>query len=342
MKYSVDQIAKLLGGTVEGDHSVVLSDFGNINTATEGALTFLSNMKYEPYIYTTQASAVLVATDFTPTRPIQTTLIRVANPYESLAQLLQLYAAQQTVTYTGVHPTAIVDESVQIPTECTIGAYSVIEAGVTLGEQVVIQSHCVIGQNCRIGAGCTLHPRVTLYSDTIIGERCRIHSGSVIGADGFGFAPTDHGYDKIPQLGHVEIGDDVEIGANSCIDRATMGVTRVASGVKVDNLVQIAHNCTVGEHTVLAAQVGLAGSSHIEEWCQLGGQVGIAGHLSVGHHSRLGGQTGVLGNIDPHSVVMGAPAMPVGKALRAFAVLPQLPDMIRRVEKLEKSNTEHS
>ncbi len=337
--YTVADIAKLIGGTLEGDGTAQLQGFAGIEQAKAGDLSFLANMKYEPYLYTTHASAVLVDERFVPTQPCSTTLIRVANPYETLSQLMRLYVSQQEPHWTGVHPTAIVDPSVEIPKECIIGPYVCIEADVKLGEQVIIAAHCVIGANCTIGDHTTLHPRVTLYSDSIIGNHCRIHAGTVIGADGFGFAPTEHGYDKIPQIGHVEIGDHVEIGANSCVDRATMGVTRIASGVKIDNLVQIAHNCTVDEHTVIAAQAGLAGSAHIKEWCQLGGQVGIAGHLTVGDHSQLGGQTGVLGNLQPHSVVMGTPAMPVGKALRAFATLPKLPELMRRVDKLEEQTS---
>ena len=337
--YTVADIAKLIGGSLEGDGTASLQGFAGIEQAKAGDLTFLANMKYEPYIYTTKASAVLVAQDFTPSQQCATTLIRVADPYGTLSQLMRLYVSQQEPLWTGVDPTAIIDESVEIPSKCIIGPYVCIERGVKLGEYCIISAHCVISSGCTIGEYTTLHPRVTLYADCSVGHHCRIHAGAVIGADGFGFAPTEHGYDKIPQIGHVEIGDHVEIGANSCIDRATMGVTRIASGVKIDNLVQIAHNCTVDEHTVIAAQAGLAGSAHIKEWCQLGGQVGIAGHLTVGDHSQLGGQTGVLGNLKPHGVVMGAPAMPVGKALRAFAMLAKLPELVRRVDKLEADYT---
>lgn len=337
MQSTVRDIAQWVQGSVEGDDTVVLSAFGKIENATSGELTFLANPKYEPYIYTTQASAVLVSKDFQPKQAVHTTLIRVENAYDALALLLQkVQAYEATEKPHGIHPTAIVDPSARIAEDCYIGAYVCIGKNVKIEEGCLIYPHSYVGANCRIASGTTLYPRVTLYNGTQVGKHCIIHSGAVLGADGFGFAPTETHYEKIPQIGYVRIGDNVEIGANTCIDRAAMGATEIANGVKLDNLVQIAHNCSVGENTVIAAQAGMAGSSHVGAWCQLGGQAGVAGHIHVGDGSRLGGQTGVLGDIAPKSVLLGSPGMPVTKALRAYTLLPQLPEWERRLRKVEQ------
>lgn len=336
LEFSAEQIAQILQGVVEGDPKTLVYDFAKIEEASTGQLTFLSNSKYEPFLYSTKASIVLVNTDFVPREPYQATLIRVPDAYAALAQLMQLVEAQLNVRPTGVHPRAVIAEGVDISTAAYIGAGAVIEEGVRLGKGCYIYPNVYIGRGSTIGADCTLYPNVVVYHRCEIGARCILHAGAVIGADGFGFAPQLDGYHKIPQLGNVVIEEDVEVGANTCIDRAVMGSTRIRRGAKLDNLVQIAHNCEVGSHTVMAAQGGMAGSSKIGSWCQTGGQVGIAGHLSIGDRVQLGGQTGVLGNIENDKVMLGSPAMDARNAMRAYAVLNKLPELYRTVGQLEK------
>lgn len=280
---------------------------------------------------------VLVNESFEPKEPIKATLIRVPDAYAALAQLLQMVAQmQQANAPTGVHPTAVVAEGVVVPDDSYVGAYVCIEPRATIGAGCRLYPHVYIGHGATVGDGSMLYPHVTLYQGVRVGKRCVIHAGAVIGADGFGFAPEADGYHKIPQLGSVIIEDDVEIGANTCIDRAVMGDTIIHQGAKLDNLVQVAHNCSVGKHTVMAAQAGMAGSSHVGEWCQLGGQVGVAGHLKIGDRVNAGGQTGVLGNIEPGRTIMGSPAMDARNAMRAYVYLSKLPEMEKRLSKLEK------
>ncbi|MDO4691510.1 MAG: UDP-3-O-(3-hydroxymyristoyl)glucosamine N-acyltransferase [Porphyromonadaceae bacterium] len=336
LEFRVQQIAQMLDARVEGDADRVVSSFGKIETAQEGELTFLANDKYRPFIYTTRASAVLVSNDFSPEQPIQASLIRVTDPYAALAQLMQFAESQLRPRRRGVDPRAVVAEHAQVGADCYIGANAIVEAGVVLGEGCQIYPNTFIGEGTKVGAGTVVYPNATIYHGVVIGERCIIHAGAVVGADGFGFAPQLDGYHKIPQLGNVILEDDVEIGANTCIDRAAMGSTIIKRGAKLDNLVQIAHNCQVGEHTVLASQVGMAGSSTIGSWCQAGGQAGIAGHLSIGDRVQLGGQTGVLGDIKSDRSIFGSPAMELGDAMRSFVIIPKLPDMYRRLGKLEK------
>lgn len=336
LEFTIQQIAQMLGGRVEGDTSRLIRAFGKIETAQEGELTFLANDKYKPFVYTTGASAVLVSESFTPEQPIQASLIRVADPYAALAQLMQFAESQLRPRRRGIDPRAVVAQDAQVGADCYIGANAIVESGVVLGEGCQIYPNAFVGEGTRVGAGTVIYPNATLYYGVVVGERCIIHAGAVVGADGFGFAPQLDGYHKIPQLGNVILEDDVEIGANTCIDRAAMGSTVIKRGAKLDNLVQIAHNCQVGEHTVLASQVGMAGSSTMGAWCQAGGQVGIAGHLSIGDRVQMGGQTGILGNIKSDRSIFGSPAMEVGDAMRSFVVIPKLPDMYRRLGKLEK------
>lgn len=337
MKYTIGQIAALLHAEVEGSDTTPLTGFGKIESAKPGELTFLSNPKYEPFIYTTQASAVLVSHHFTPQKPIQTTLIRVENPYEALATLLQMAHAQMAPQKrTGIDPTALVHPSAQVAEDAYIGAYAIVEQHAVVKPGCQIYPHVYIGANCQIGADTTIYPHATLYNDSVIGKQCILHAGCVIGADGFGFAPTDSGYKKIPHLGYVEIADCVEIGANSCVDRSVMGATSIGEGSKIDNLVQIAHNCKVGTHNAMAAQVGIAGSSTVGDWCQFGGQVGIPGHVSVGNHVKLGGQAGVVGNVPDHSTLIGSPATKHTTAMRSFVAVAKLPELIKKINQLEK------
>lgn len=336
MKYTATEIAHILKGTIEGDEAVSVSDFGKIEEAGDGQLTFLSNLKYEPYLYTTKASIVLIPQDLTLKRAVGATLIRVADPYVALASLLQLVAEQTKYTPKGIDPKAIISPEATLGKEVYIGAGAVIEAGAVLGDGCQVYPNSYVGRGVQLGAQTILYPNVTLYHGTIIGARCIIHAGAVIGADGFGFAPQLDGYHKIPQLGRVRIEDDVEIGANTCIDRAVMGETIIHKGAKLDNLIQIAHNCQVGAHTVMAAQGGMAGSSSIGQWCQTGGQVGIAGHLNIGDRVQLGGQTGILGNVESDKTLLGSPAMDARTAMRSYAVMPKLADMYRQLNRLEQ------
>ncbi|GAD05202.1 UDP-3-O-(3-hydroxymyristoyl) glucosamine N-acyltransferase [Porphyromonas crevioricanis JCM 15906] len=337
VEFTAGQIAGMLGGKVEGDPEVKLSDFCKIEEGKSGGLTFLANPKYEPYLYTCKASAVLVNQDFTPSQPLmRITLIRVPDAYAALASLMQLADAAMPKPEFGIDSLAFVHPSVELPEDCHVGAFAYVGRGSKIGKGCRIYPHAYVGEGVEVGAGSILYPHVVVYHGCRIGERCILHAGAVIGADGFGFAPQTDGYHKIPQLGIVEIADDVEVGANTCIDRAAMGSTKIEAGVKLDNLVQIAHNCSVGSHTVMAAQVGMAGSSHVGQWCQLGGQVGLSGHLKVGDKVSLGGQTGVLGDIPDNSVMLGSPAVPAREMLRSAALLRRLPDMYSRLDKLEK------
>ena len=335
MQFTLQSIATLLGGTIEGDPQAIVSSFGRIEEAIEGQLTFLANPKYEPHIYTTRATATLVSDHFSPSAPLTTNLIRVADPYAALAQLMQLATEEIAPRYEGVASEAFIHPSVKLPKHCYIASFAYIAEGVTLGEGCSIYPYTYIGKGCKIGEGSTLYPHVTIYPGCEVGARCTLHAGVVIGADGFGFAPSEEGYKKIPQLGNVVLADDVEIGANTCIDRAVMGSTIIGKGAKLDNLVQVAHNCSVGEHTVMAAQGGMAGSSHIGSWCRTGGQIGIAGHVSVGNHVDMGGQTGILGNVADGRKLLGSPAMDLSTAMRAYTVVPKLPQLLRRLEELE-------
>ncbi|SFW31342.1 UDP-3-O-[3-hydroxymyristoyl] glucosamine N-acyltransferase [Prevotellaceae bacterium HUN156] len=317
MEFTAKQIADMIGGRVEGDEQAQINTFAKIEEGRKGAISFLSNPKYTPYIYETQSSVVLINEDVELTQPVSCTLIRVKNAYESVAKLLQLYASMMPKK-TGIDPLAFVSKSAQI------------------GENVYIAPFAFIGENVKIGDGSRIFPHVTIYDGCQIGKNVTIHAGSVIGADGFGFAPTASGYDKIPQIGIVVIEDDVEIGANTCVDRSTMGQTVIHKGVKLDNLVQIAHNCEVGANTVMSAQVGLAGSTKVGEWCMFGGQVGLAGHLTVGDHVNLGGQSGVTGNVKSNQTLIGSPVMEPGVFFKAAAIMKRLPDMYKEISALRK------
>lgn len=340
MQFSAAQIAPLISGTIDGDSAIQVSNFGKIESAQPGDLAFLANPKYESYAYTTKASILLVSQDFTPRQPIEATLIRVPDPYAALAQLMQLVESQQAPVLVGVSPDARLGEGVALGEDCYVGPFAVIEKGVKLGRGVQVHSFAYVGHDTVLGDHTIIYPHVTVYKGVQIGARCILHAGCVIGADGFGFAPQQDGYHKIPQLGGVILEDDVEIGANTCIDRAVMGNTIIRRGVKLDNLVQIAHNCTVGEHTVMASQVGLAGTSTIGSWCRFGGQVGIGGHITIGDHVEMGGQTGVISNVPSGKVLMGSPGIPLRDAMRSFVLQPKLPDMYRRLQALEKELAE--
>ena len=317
MEFTAKQIAGFVGGRVEGNEQAVVNTFAKIEEGKEGAISFLSNPKYTNYLYETKASIVLVNDDLVLEHPVSATLIRVKNAYECVAKLLQMYAATMPKK-SGIHPLAFVAETAEV------------------GKDVYIGPFAVIGEHVRIGEGSMIFPNVTIYDGCQIGNHVTIHAGAVIGADGFGFAPNVDGYEKIPQLGIVVIEDNVEIGANTCIDRSTMGQTVIHRGVKLDNLVQIAHNCEVGANTVMSAQVGLAGSTKVGEWCMFGGQVGLAGHLTIGDHVNLGGQSGVSGNIKPGQTLIGSPAMEPSIFFKSSAIFRKLPEMYKEINDLRK------
>jgi UDP-3-O-[3-hydroxymyristoyl] glucosamine N-acyltransferase len=318
MQFTAKQIADFIGGRVEGNENATVSTFAKIEEGKEGAITFLSNPKYTPYIYETKASIVLINEDVQLEKPVSATLIRVKNAYECVAKLLQMYAASLPKK-TGVHPLAFVSESAQI------------------GKDVYIGPFTFVGEGVKIGDGSIINPNVTIYDGCQIGKNVTIHAGSVIGADGFGFAPNTEGYEKIPQLGIVIIEDNVEIGANTCVDRSTMGQTVIHKGVKLDNLIQVAHNCEIGENTVMSAQVGMAGSTKIGSWCMVGGQAGFAGHIHVADKTMVGAQCGVISNTKGNGEnLIGSPAMDPKDFFKAKALYRRLPDMYKEISALRK------
>jgi UDP-3-O-[3-hydroxymyristoyl] glucosamine N-acyltransferase len=341
MQFTAGQIAQFLGGQVEGDANVAIDRPAKIEDGGEGAITFLANPKYEPYIYTTTASAVLVSRDFIPEKPVATTLIRVDNVYGAVAMLLEEYGRQQPGTQEGVSSLAFVHPDAVVEAGATIGPFTVVEQGARIGKNTRILSQVYIGQGTEIGAECLIYPGVKIYHQCRIGQRCVIHANTVIGSDGFGFSLENGAYKKIAQIGNVIVEDDVEIGANTVIDRATMGSTLVRKGVKIDNLVQVAHNVQLGAHTAIAAQSGIAGSSQIGEYVQIGGQVGIIGHIRVADKVRIQAQSGVLGHVtEEGKEIGGAPAYGYREFLKAFAYFKQLPDLEKRLRALERQATE--
>lgn len=342
MEFSAKQIAEYIHGTIIGDENATVHTFAKIEEGIAGALSFLSNPKYTHYIYNTQSSIVLVNKDFEPEYEIKATLIKVDNAYESLAKLMMLYEASLPKKQ-GIDPLASVATNAKIGNNVYIGAFACIEEGAEIGDNTYIHPHVTVGCNAKVGANTILYPNVTIYHDCRVGNNCILHAGSVIGADGFGFAPTENGYEKIPQIGIAILEDDVEIGANTCVDRATMGATIIRKGVKLDNLIQIAHNVEVGSHTVMASQVGIAGSTKIGERCTFAGQVGVAGHITIGDHVTVGAQSGIPGNTKSGTTLMGYPAIDPKQFARSAVIYKKLPDMYtelgclkREIEELKK------
>ena len=335
MEFSAKQIAAFIQGEIIGDENATVHTFAKIEEGIPGAISFLSNPKYTPYIYETEASIVLVNKDFTPEQEVKATLIKVDNAYESLAKLLNLYEMSKPKR-TGIDPRAYVAETAKIGKDVYIAPFACIGDHAEVGDNTVIHPHATVGGGAKIGSNCTLYANATVYHDCRVGNNCILHAGCVIGADGFGFAPTPQGYEKIPQIGIVILEDNVEVGANTCIDRATMGATVIHSGVKLDNLIQIAHNDEIGSHTVMAAQVGIAGSTKVGEWCMFGGQVGIAGHLKIGNQVNLGAQSGVPGNIKSGSQLIGTPPMELKQYFKASIAQKSLPEMQIELRNLRK------
>lgn len=335
MEFTAQQIAAFLRGTVEGDPEVKVSNFSKIEEGKPGTLTFLANPKYEHHIYHTEASIVLVNQDFTPTEPIHTTLIRVENAYTALAQLLNM-VEQAKSKKSGVDSTAFIAPTASVGEDCYIGNMAYIGERVKLGNNCQVYPFAYIGDNVEIGDNTILYPHVTVYHDCRIGQHCILHAGSVIGADGFGFAPEGEQYKKIPQLGNVVIEDNVEIGANTTIDRAVMDSTIIRQGVKLDNLIQIAHNVEVGENTVMAAQVGIAGSVKVGKHCMFGGQVGLAGHIQIANDVTLGAQAGVISSVKEATTLLGAPAIQARNFMRSSAIFNRLPELYRTIGQLQR------
>lgn len=329
------EIAEYLSGTVEGDPDVIIDTVESIQNGGKGALSFLSNSSYEHFLYNTQCSAVLVNKDFVPEGKVETTLIRVPSAYAALAQLLQLKQDSERPE-PGISPLAFIGEDTTIDPTATVGELAFIGKRCSIGARTYIHPHAHIDDDVVIGDDCIVYPMVVLCNETRVGDRCIIHSGAVLGADGFGFAPSESGYSKIPQTGKVILEDDVEIGANACIDRAVLDATTIRKGVKIDNLVQIGHNSEVKSHTVIAAQSGIAGSVTIGEWNTLAGQVGVAGHLTTVDHTILAAQSGVISNIKKPGIYFGSPAQPHTKAMKASAKFITLPDMDREIYRLKK------
>ena len=340
IEFSVDYIAQLLEGEVEGNGSTKINTLGKIEDATPGAISFLSNPKYESSIYTTQASAVLVDQKFAPRKTLDTTLIRVADPYLGFTALLEEYYKLSAHEKVGRESPAYTAESATLGVDVYQGAFSYVGEQCRIGRQVKLYPHAYVGDNVEIGDYTIIHSGVKIYPGTIIGSHCVIHSGTVIGSDGFGFAPQPDGsYKTIPQVGNVVIGHHVDIGANTVIDCATMGSTQIGDGVKLDNLIQIAHNVTVGEHTVIAAQTGISGSTHVGKHCVLAGQVGVVGHLTLADRTTIGAQAGVGKSTKSGSVELGSPSFDRKTYLKAYAAFKSLPDLVGRIKELEQKVT---
>lgn len=335
MKFTAKQIASFIDGEIIGNENAEVYTFAKIEEGVPGALSFLGNPKYTEYLYSTESSIVLVNRDFTPTQEVKATLIKVDNAYGSLAKLLTLYEASKPKKQ-GVSSLASISPSAKVGENCYIAPFVVIGDNCEIGDNCMLYDGVSVGDGAKVGSGSILYAHVTIYHDCRVGSNCILHSGCVIGADGFGFAPTANGYEKIPQTGIVVIEDNVEIGANTCIDRATMGATIVHSGVKLDNLVQIAHNDEIGSHTAMAAQVGVAGTTKIGEWCIFGGQAGISGHSTIGNRTTVGPQCGTIGNLKGGETVLGAPAMDAKEYIRASAYLKRLPEMSKKIKELTR------
>ncbi|HEY3372186.1 MAG TPA: UDP-3-O-(3-hydroxymyristoyl)glucosamine N-acyltransferase [Prolixibacteraceae bacterium] len=336
MEFKAQNIADFLGGTVEGNVNVTVWGVAKIEEAKPGTLAFLSNPKYNKYIYETEASIVLVNQDFELEAEVKATLIRVPDAYKAFASLLELYQ-QAKGNKTGIENPSFIDPSATLGQDVYLGAFAYIGKNVKIGNHVKIYPQVYVGDNTTIGDDSILFSGVKIYEDTKIGQGCILHSGAVIGSDGFGFAPKEDGtYQKIPQVGNVILEDWVEIGANTTIDCATMGSTIIRMGTKLDNLVQIAHNVEIGENTVMAALTGIAGSSKIGHNCRFGGHVGVAGHLIVGNHVNIGAMSGVSHNIKSDNTVLLAPAMEIGQAARVTAVYRNLPKLREQVLDLAK------
>ena len=342
MEFTAQQIAGFLNGIVEGKPETRVSNLSKIEEGKPGTMTFLANPKYTQFIYTTEASIVVVSKDFTPSQAIAPTLIRVDDPYQSFAKLLEMFNSM-TAGKKEVSSLAFIAASAKTGKDLSIGAFSFIGENALLGDNVSVYPQVYIGDNVKVGNNCTIYPGVKIYRDCVIGNDCTLHSGVIIGSDGFGFAPqSDNNYQKVPQTGNVILEDHVEIGSNTTIDRATLGSTIIRKGVKLDNLIQVAHNVEIGENTVIAAQSGISGSTKIGKNCMIAGQVGIIGHITIADGVKIGAQSGIGGSITGEgAMVLGSPAIDVRKTRRNYIHLANLDEIVRRINHLEKVLKDH-
>jgi UDP-3-O-[3-hydroxymyristoyl] glucosamine N-acyltransferase len=333
MNFTAGHIADQINGTVVGDRDIDIFNISKIEEGSKGSLTFLANPKYTEFIYTTKASAAIVSSDFEPTERIELTLIKVKDPYSSFTTILELFDKDLSKRK-GISQLTDVNKSSKISDSSFIGSFSSVGENSIIGEKCIIENQVFIGNNVEIGNGCIIYPGVKILDDTIIGQNCIIHSSTTIGSDGFGFAPNDDGsYKKIPQTGNVVIGDNVEIGSNSTIDRATLGSTIISNGVKLDNQIQVAHNVEIGENTAIAAQSGVAGSTKIGKNCMIGGQVGIIGHIKIGDNVKIQAQAGVTSNIESNSRVTGTPAISYMNYNKSYVHFKNLPEIVKKIDK---------
>lgn len=336
MKFTATQIAGILDGDIVGDPDVEVSKLSKIEEGTEGSLTFLSNPKYTPYIYSTNASITIVNKTFKSENDIKTTLIKVQDAYKSFSKLLEYYN-QVKLNKTGIEQPSFISDSAKYGKHIYIGAFSYLGENVTIGENVKIFPNSYIGDNVKIGNNSVVFSGAKIYSDCIIGENCVLNSGVIVGADGFGFAPDSNGeYNKIPQTGNVIIEDNVDIGAGTTIDRATLGSTVIRRGVKLDNQIQIAHNVEIGKNTVIAAQTGIAGSTKIGENCQIGGQVGIVGHITIGNNVKIQAQSGINRNVKDDEVLQGSPALGYKDYSKSYVHFKNLPKLVNHINEIDK------
>ena len=336
MKFKATQIAEILGGEIEGDGNVEVFKLSKIEEGEAGSLTFLSNPKYTQYIYDTKASVAIVNKSFIAEKKTQTTLIKVDDAYKAFSKLLEFYN-QVKLNKVGIEAQTYISDSAKIGENIYLGAFSYVGDNVKIGNNVKIFPNSSIGDNTEIGDNTIIFAGVRIYSETIIGEGCTIHAGAILGSDGFGFVPDENGvYSKIPQIGNVIIEDNVDIGAGTTIDRATMGSTIIRKGVKLDNQIQIAHNVEIGSNTVIAAQTGIAGSTKIGENCMIGGQVGIVGHISIGNFVKIQAQTGISRNVKDHEVLQGTPAIGYNDFNKSYVHFKNLPSLVTAIQSLEK------
>lgn len=336
MEFTADQIAQYLNGVIEGDNNISVSNISRIEEGKPGTLSFLANPKYTQYIYSTKASIVLVSKEFEAEKKINSTLIRVEDPYLAFASLLKLYEESKSPK-AGIDNYTSIDKSAKISEDAYIGAFTYIGKNVMIGKNAKIFPQVFIGDNTIIGDNCTIRSGVTIYEDSKIGNNCTFHSGVIIGGDGFGFVPQTDNYQKVPQIGNVIIEDNVEIGANTTVDRATIGSTILRKGVKLDNQIQIGHNVEVGENTVIVAQTGISGSTKIGRDCMIAGQVGMAGHLIIADGTKIAAQSGIGSNVkEKNSIIQGSPAFEVGKYRRSYIHFRNLHEIYTEVNKLRK------
>lgn len=340
MKFTAIQIAQALNGKIEGNQDIIVSSLSKIEEGQAGSLSFLANPKYTSHIYETKASIVIVNADFVPSKKIECTLIRVEDAYTAFSQLLEMYN-QVKLNKSGISKHAAIADSAKIGKNVYIGEFVVIAENAVVADNAKIYPQSFIGENTKIGANTTLFAGVKIYSDCVVGDNCTFHAGVVIGADGFGFAPqSDNNFKKVAQIGNVIVEDNVEIGANSTIDRATLGSTIIRKGVKLDNLIQVAHNVEIGENTVMAALSGISGSTKVGKNCMIGGQVGMAGHITIGDNVKIGAQAGIMSNVKDNQTIIGSPAMDVGAFMRSSIYFKKLPELAKKISDLEKKINE--